>query len=302
MVVSSEDVLLSESKSKHCFMMLVVADKEVNKGALKSTLSRMWQVEWKAVFKEVGRNKFLVEFKVVAEKKRIMKGRPWSFDKNLVCLQDCERFESWKDMKFQQEPFWIQCHDLPFAGMNYNIGVNLGKALGEVLMVDTDSNGICWGSFLRVKVLIDLIKPLERGRLFILGESKYWIPFKYEWLPNFCYHYGKIKYLSGMCDNLDRGNARMEGLSQQYGAWLRASSKVPLSDNSKGRMVPGHGGWLESARREESSGAQQEIVVPGKEGIDVELVEGDHEGINSRGNQDGCYGNKESVTSQRKVD
>ncbi|XP_040987632.1 uncharacterized protein LOC121235350 [Juglans microcarpa x Juglans regia] len=223
--VSNEDVISSESKSKHCFMLCVASDKEVNRGAFRSTMALVWQVEGKVVFKEVGRNKFLVELKERDDKKRIMQGRPWSFNKNLICIQDCEGFESWKVMKLQYEPFWVQCHDLPFAGMNANTSLNLGKAVGEVLKVDTDSSGVCWESFLRIKVMIDLTKPLARGRFLNLGNSKYWIPFKYEKLPNFCYHCGKIKHAHGMCDKLDRGNASLEDFSQQYGASLETLSK-----------------------------------------------------------------------------
>ncbi|KAF5458418.1 hypothetical protein F2P56_022445 [Juglans regia] len=234
--------------------MLVLADKEANTGALRNTLSRVWQIEGKAVFKEVGRNKFLVECKKVEDKKRIMKGRPWSFDKNLVCLQDCEGFRSWMDMRFKKEPFWIQCHDLPFAGMNYNTSVNLCKGVREVLMVDTDSSGLCWGSFLRVKVLLDITKPLARGRQLSLDESKSWIPFKYERLPNFCYHCGMIKHAMGICESLDRGKTSMEGFSQQYGPWLRANPKASLTGNSQDRKVLGHGGRPGSVSREEDGG------------------------------------------------
>lgn len=68
-----------------------------------------------------------------------------------------------------------------------------------------------------------------RGRFLTLGNSKFWIPFKFERLSNFCYHCGKIKHALKVCDKRDRGNASLEGFSQQYGAWLRASLKTPSS-------------------------------------------------------------------------
>lgn len=85
--VSKEDVIVSVSKSQYCFMMYVVSDKEANRGALRSSMARVWQVERNVVFKEVGKNLFLVELKERADKRRIIQGRPWSFDKNLFCIQ-----------------------------------------------------------------------------------------------------------------------------------------------------------------------------------------------------------------------
>ncbi|KAF5443021.1 hypothetical protein F2P56_035618 [Juglans regia] len=252
-------------------------------------MARVWQIEGKAVFKEVGRNKFLVELKEKADKKRIMQGRPWSFDKNLICLQDCEGHESWKEMQFQHEPFWVQCHDPPFAGMNANTGFNLGKSMGEVLMVDTDDSGVCWGSFLRLRVMIDLTKPLARGRFLTLGNAKYWIPFKYERLPNFCYHCGKIKHVTGMCDKLDRGKASLEGFNQQYGAWLRTSPKSSFAEGSQSRRETGQGRISGHDQRKGDGEVQQEKDAP--EGREESVMAGTEE-VQEAGNQGGRYGSQ----------
>lgn len=122
--------LLLLQKSKKYIMACVMSDKEVNQGAFRTTLAKVWHVEVKVVFKEVGLNKFLIELKDVTDKKRILNGRPWAFDKNLINIQDCEGVDSLKEMQFQYEAFWIQCHDLPFAGMNASTGETLGNAMG----------------------------------------------------------------------------------------------------------------------------------------------------------------------------
>lgn len=52
--------------------------------------------------------------------------------------------------------------------------------------------------------MVDITKPLERGRFLTIGDTKYWIPLKYEKLPNFCYHYDMIKHPSSRCEKLSR--------------------------------------------------------------------------------------------------
>lgn len=61
--------------------------KQVNRGAFWSTMAKIWQTEGRIVFREVGWNRFLIEFQGEKEKNRIMQGQLWSFDKFLMCLR-----------------------------------------------------------------------------------------------------------------------------------------------------------------------------------------------------------------------
>jgi hypothetical protein len=40
--------------------------------------------------------------------------------------------------------------------------------MGTVEEVDTDEEGVGWGEFLHVRIIIDLTKPLARGRVINL--------------------------------------------------------------------------------------------------------------------------------------
>jgi hypothetical protein len=44
----------------------------------------------------------------------------------------------------------------------------LGSLVGKVEAIVTDANVVGWGEFLRVRVLIDLTKPLACGRMLKL--------------------------------------------------------------------------------------------------------------------------------------
>lgn len=202
---------------------MVVAEKEVNKGAFRAIMSKIWKVEGQVSFKDLGFNKFLIEFQSIPEKTTVLLGWPWSFDRFLICLHDCDGCLAPKDFSFSQEPFWVQLHDLPFTGMNKTIGERLGVAMGDMLAVDVDAGGMAWRSFLRVKVLVDITKPLLRGWVINIGEQRFWIPFKYEWLPLLCFHFGLIKHHGRTCPNSPQKGRLWEGAGSQYGSWLRAS-------------------------------------------------------------------------------
>lgn len=147
------------------------------------------------MFKEVGWNRFLIEFQGEKEKNRVMQGLPLSFDKFLACLKDCDGKSAPKDIQFDCEPFRLQLHDMPFTGMNKSTGEKLGETAGKVIMVDMDGSGKGRGKFFRVKVLVDITIPLARGQVLNIGDKRVWITFKYEKLPNFCFHCGVINTL-----------------------------------------------------------------------------------------------------------
>jgi hypothetical protein len=95
---------------------------------------------------------------------------------------------------FEKVAFWAHMINLPLGCMGREIGHKIGEIVGEVEVVDTDDEGIGWGEFLRVKIVLDLTKPLQRGlKLNIQGEQ-FWVTFQYERLPKFCFSCGVIRH------------------------------------------------------------------------------------------------------------
>ncbi|EEF39681.1 conserved hypothetical protein [Ricinus communis] len=60
--------------------------------------------------------------------------------------------------------------------------------------VDYDAAGACMGRYLRVPVLINMLRPLKYGLLLDIGneEPKKTIVISYERLPDFCYACGML--------------------------------------------------------------------------------------------------------------
>lgn len=52
--------------------------------------------------------------------------------------------------------------------------------MGPVEEVDVSEGEAGWGEFLRVRVMLDLTKPLARGRMLHPKEKSLWIDLKYE--------------------------------------------------------------------------------------------------------------------------
>lgn len=55
------------------------------------------------------------------------------------------------------------------------------------------------GSHLRVKVDVNLLKSLARGRKFAVMNEELWIPLKYKKLSKFCFGCGRIMHTKDGC-------------------------------------------------------------------------------------------------------
>ena len=80
------------------------------------------------------------------------------------------------------------------------------------------------GDFLRVRVEVDVSKPLCRGRKVILDDKEeVWVAFKYEKLPNFCYWCGMVCHDDKDCDIWLSSKGLLPLESQEFRAWMRAT-------------------------------------------------------------------------------
>lgn len=66
--------------------------------------------------------------------------------------------------------------------------------MGDIIDINVDKDGVGWGPFLKIKVWVDITRPLVRGGLIHYLGNPLWIAFKYEQLPNFFFHCCIIKH------------------------------------------------------------------------------------------------------------
>ncbi|XP_042944695.1 uncharacterized protein LOC122278581 [Carya illinoinensis] len=223
--VAAQDIMAATQRGKNCLLAKVITERYSNKEAFHSTMTQVWRNEGGMTFTEIGESSFMLEFENGIDKQKILQGRPWNFDRNLIGIQDIDSSLPPSEVSFSHEPFWVQIHNVPFAGMNAEYGKQIGSSVGKVINVEVDKVGQSWGWCLRVKVELDITKPLVKGKWLLVGERRIWAAFKYKRLQNFCFRCGVIM-------NQGRGcplQKSQEDQQSQYGNWLRAvPPKVPM--------------------------------------------------------------------------
>lgn len=80
--------------------------------------------------------------------------------------------------------------------MNKAAGGVIGALVGEVLEVDADDDDLAIGEYMRIKIRLDIRKPIMREVTLDLGaessEKTKWCPLVYEYLLDFYYACGLI--------------------------------------------------------------------------------------------------------------
>lgn len=238
------------TRGNSCIVGKLLSERLVSKETIRSTLLRWWRPKGTFIFKVLGGNLFLIEFAEAKDKARVLEGRPWDFEGYLFLVEDFDGRISPSEFTFDRASFWVRMSNLPLACMGREVGFKLGAAVGRVEEVDTDKDGIGWGEFLRVKVNIDLYKPLSRGRMIKFDGKSRLIGFKFERLPKFCYHCGVICH--GIEGCLKRSMKRNQE-TNQFGPWLRANSPTRRPERTHDR----HADFSESFKTAKDSSREE---------------------------------------------
>ncbi|XP_035543563.1 uncharacterized protein LOC118347656 [Juglans regia] len=205
-------------KGDRSLISKIWSDRQIGKNIVETTMAKVWRLSKPAIFTKMGKNIFIITFATHADKNRVMSGRPRFFDGQMFVMKAFDGYTPLNKMSFDDVVLWVQFHNLPLFGMSRECGERLGSSLGVVEEVEVDGDDVGWSRFLRVKILLNLKKPLARGWTITLQGLKTWIPIQYEKLLRFCLQCGRIVHEEKGCTV----PILMETSNRQFGSWLRA--------------------------------------------------------------------------------
>lgn len=217
--ISEEETKELSTKGSKCLIGRLGVAKKIHRESFKAILVRIWRTVGNVFFKEIQENLWLFEFSEESDKRRVLEGRPCSYDRTLLILNEFDATTPPSQMDFSFSPIWLQIHDMPLGCMSKGVGFKIGGYLGKVEDVAISADDVGWGKFLRVRVAINLYQPRERGRMLRLSKKSCWVPFRYEKLPVFCYRCGRIIHTQGGCP-IPVSKKHDEKIG--WGPWIRA--------------------------------------------------------------------------------
>uniref|UniRef100_A0A7N2MQT9 CCHC-type domain-containing protein n=1 Tax=Quercus lobata TaxID=97700 RepID=A0A7N2MQT9_QUELO len=178
----------------------LLADWQQNQRALKNTLRSAWKMGSDMRIVEVGNNILQFKFSSKFQMEWVERCGPWCFDNNLLLLCRWKKGLTSTNISFTHSPFWVQIWGLPFEHMSLDVGKEIGSKLGTFLEVDRRSWQSDQAKFMRVRVELEIDKPLRRGAYIVSSEEeRLWLTFKYERLPTVCFICGKLGHDKKHC-------------------------------------------------------------------------------------------------------
>jgi hypothetical protein len=276
----------------------LLTERTITKEVLKIPMVCAWKPTGSVSFRTLGPNLFVIDFEKWWDKDRILEGRPWTFDGDLFSLVDFDGLTPVAELEFEKAAFWVRMYKLPLTCMGREVGLQVGSTVGEVEDIDDLDDGVGWGEYLRVKIRIDLTKPLSRGRIIKVQEKDIWVAFQYEKIPRFCFTCGIVVHCSKKCGEYGgRRVQRAEG-TEDFGPWLRVASPS--------RRTSQRPGWSKSRTRErwsDSHSNEEPMESQSWRGSDREGDAGrrKHEARDSGGTVTGNEGEKGLFSMGKKI-
>ncbi|BFG30758.1 hypothetical protein CerSpe_170320 [Prunus speciosa] len=190
----------------------IIADKPPNREAAKGILKKAWSGFSEAKIMEVKDKTFAITVSDATMAKRILDSGPWSVMGFSSSIQPWPSDLGIEEIQFHLIPLWVQAHGVPLKDMTTAKANRLGRFIGDVLQVEDPVQAGGLRGFLRVRVLVDISKPLPPGFGLPRSDlSKLWIAFCYEKLSNFCHGEHDCSFVT----------ATMRTQSEQlFGEWM----------------------------------------------------------------------------------
>ncbi|KAK3405448.1 hypothetical protein EUGRSUZ_K01585 [Eucalyptus grandis] len=213
-IIDLENIDTSEQE-KDCRAMLIgklFMNPNVNVQVFQSTMKTASKIE-SVDITPLEQGQFLFAFKTERDSKHVLNGGPWSFANHCLLLKAWEPNTPSRCYNFSKEAFWVHIFGLPVEWRN-------AKAVLEIKVEPKGGANFVSG---KVKVELDLFAPLKQGSVVKRVGQKFWLEYKYERLPHFCYACGKLGHYTTQCAENQVDLERINEL--RFGYWLKAEAK-----------------------------------------------------------------------------
>jgi 14-3-3 protein epsilon len=164
-----------------CLMGRFLCDRPIHANSMMVRMADLWRPVKKVTIKEAKPGVFLFQFAHPLDMEAVIKGGPWTFDNHLLVIEQVPLGVQIDSISLQHVELWVQIHNLPTGLMKEKVGTTLANFIGRFVEYDKKNNSNCWRQYMRVKVRVDVSKPLKKDTLVknIVGE---WctVNFKYE--------------------------------------------------------------------------------------------------------------------------
>ncbi|XP_073049661.1 uncharacterized protein [Primulina eburnea] len=228
------DLKAGKQRLESCLVAKVLSPKMINSAAFKQQMPRILQTIKHVEIGALGDNILVFDFSSISDHRRALHGGPWNFFRDLIIFEEPRGAQNPRDMSFNKISFCVQCYNLPLICMHRDVLRKVGSLIGEVEEIDTNEYGYAMGRAARMRVCIDVNKPLKKSISVSVNqdEDDVIVVLTYDKLPDFCYNCVCIGHSFRDCASKQANEGKLA-----YGGWLIATSHKGVTKTQ--RTSPG---------------------------------------------------------------
>ncbi|KAM6586590.1 hypothetical protein CsatA_009195 [Cannabis sativa] len=261
-----------------CLVGKFLTGRTIDFDAMRHMMASLWQPGRGVYIKELDTNRYLFQFYHEIDIQAVIDGSPWTFNRIQLVFHRLQRGEDPRLVRLHKLDMWIQLHELKYGFMSDWVVKHVGNYIGSYVKSDPRNFVGIWRDYLRVRVTIDIEKPLKRRKKLIKPSGEWiWTTFKYEHVPMFCFICGLIGHSERFCPK--RFEEHFDDSIRLYGEWMKAPTR------KKNYLIGAQ--WLRTGREEETGVAdggdrnrsmvvERVINVPAVIGVDGRNYGEDH--------------------------
>ncbi|KAI8031189.1 hypothetical protein LOK49_LG01G01379 [Camellia lanceoleosa] len=215
---------LEHYELERCLIGYVADVRRFGSYLMQMHVNDLWHLEGAVHVYGRSKNFFVFLFERVGDMHRIVDNGPYAIQGALLVV------DYWKPelvldrLIFDKMLVWVQLYGLPLECFTAEAGFRLGRAVGEVVKVATDSLMPRNIRFLCLRVWVSLVKPLNSG-FFIKFRNgqQHWISCRYERVCKICRNCGRIGHTVTACAlSFDEAQRQLDDNLQEMGRRLHS--------------------------------------------------------------------------------
>lgn len=176
-------------------LIVKVYGRSVGFNYIQSSLLALWKPAGRLDCVDLGHGFFLTRLSLLEDYEAVLKKGPWFIGGHFLSIRPWEPDFRPASANVSSIAMWIRLNELPIEYYNAEALCQIGKAIGNVLRVDTHTASETRGRFARLCVQVDVTKPLVTAILIGKFEQRVC----YEGIQKLCFDCGRLGHKSASC-------------------------------------------------------------------------------------------------------
>ncbi|KAM0912519.1 hypothetical protein ACQ4PT_012754 [Festuca glaucescens] len=240
-VIGVEEVKVYHQAARWMAIGKVLTKRSFNSEALFEKMKSVWNLARDPSCREAGENLFIFQMHCLGDWKKVVHQGPWTFRGWVLIIEGYDGISAPEEFMFSGMHVWAQIHGVPELYRKVVVIDDLARRAGKVKEVQMAPKLFFEGNYVRIRVRIDVTKPLMRFVSLSLPEGRKRLAVKYKKVPFFCKRCGLIGH-----DHEECGDGVWEEKQLQYGSWMLAIRRTNQPTPAPRRFTPrapSRGGW-----------------------------------------------------------